>query len=64
MGKIEGHLIATFITIEKIGFVVDTDNNIDYFKTKPFNLSQTSTSWVKGEDWNSEHCGSVSNMSR
>jgi hypothetical protein len=52
--EIEGRLMVTFIIINKMIMVDDTDDEIEYFKTNPINLEQTSTIRVKQEDEDSE----------
>ena len=53
-GEIEGCLMVTFLTINKMVMVEDTDNEIEYIMTNPINLERTSTSRVKQEDDASE----------
>jgi len=52
--EIEGRLMVTFVTINKTVMVDDTDNEIEYIKTNPLHLEQTSTIRVKQEDEDSE----------
>jgi len=52
--EIEGHLMLTFVTINKTVMVDDTDNEIEYIKTNPLNLERISTIRVKQEDEDSE----------
>jgi hypothetical protein len=52
--EIEGRLMVTFVTINKTVMLDDTDNEIEYIKTNPLNLEQTSTIRVKQEDKDSE----------
>jgi len=46
--------MVTFVTINKMVMVDDTDNEIEYIKTNPLNLEQTSTIRVKQEEEDSE----------
>jgi hypothetical protein len=48
--EIAGRLWVTFVTIIKTVMMDDTDNEIEYIKTNPLNLAQTSTIRVKQED--------------
>jgi len=47
---IEGHLMVTFVTINKTVMVDDSDNEIEYMKTNPLDLERTSTIRMKQED--------------
>ena len=52
--EIEGRLMMTFVTINKTVMVDNTDKEMQYIKTNPLNLEQTSTIRVKQEDEDSE----------
>jgi hypothetical protein len=41
--EIEGHLMVTFLTTNKMVMVNDTGNELEYIKTNPLDLEQTST---------------------
>jgi len=50
LAEIDGHLMVTFITINRTVMADDTDNEIIYINTNPLNLEQTSTSRAKQEE--------------
>jgi hypothetical protein len=55
--EIERCLMVTFVTSNKTVMVDHTDNEIEYIKTNPLNLEQTSTIRVKQEDEDIETSG-------
>jgi hypothetical protein len=55
LGKIEGHLMATFITIHRMVIEDDSKNEIEYIKTNLLDLERTPTITVKQEEQDSEH---------
>ena len=54
IAEIEGHLMVTFMTINKPVMVDDADNEISYIKSNPLNLERISTIWVNQENIDSE----------
>ena len=52
--EIEGHLMVTFSTINKMVNMEKTDNEIEYIKTNTLHLEETLTIWVKPEDNDNE----------
>lgn len=52
--EIEGELMATFITIDMMVMMHDTDNEIEYIKTKPLIVGQISPFIVTQEDKDSD----------